>query len=130
MYDENGKFYKPDRGSTASPDHIMISFCGDPKSEMAVSWRTDISADDGYVLYGEKGEEFKRADAVCRTIESDIDVSRFNTVCLKNLKPATKYYYTCGDDKNRSAEFSFTTQEENCESFKFMVISDQKVGDP
>ncbi len=130
MYDENGNFYKPDRSSSASPDHIMISFCGDPKTEMSISWRTDISAGDGYVLYGEKEEVLKKADAVCRIIESDIDISRFNTVCLKNLKPGTVYYYTCGDDKNRSAEFSFTTQEENCGSFKFMVISDQQVGFP
>lgn len=130
MYDKDGKFYKPDRGSTPAPDHIMISFCGDAKTEMAVSWRTDISADDGYVLYGEKGKEKQRADAVCRMIESDIDISRFNTVCLKNLKAGTTYYYTCGDGENRSEEFSFTTQEENCESFKFMVISDQQVGDP
>ena len=130
MYDENGKFYKPDRGSTESPDHIMISFCGDPKSEMAVSWRTDVSAEDGYVLYGEAGEEPKRADAVCRVIESDIDISKFNTACLKNLKAGTKYYYTCGNSENRSEKFSFTTQEEDCGSFRFMVISDQQVGDP
>ena len=130
MYDKNGNFYKPDRGSTASPDHIMVSFCGDAKTEMAVSWRTDISAGDGYVLYGERNGDFKRADAVCRTIESDIDISRFNTACLKNLKAGTTYYYTCGDEKNRSAEYSFTTQEESCKNFKFMVISDQQVGDP
>lgn len=130
MYDENGNFYKPDRGSQPSPDHIMISFCGDPKSEMAVTWRTDLSAGDGYVLYGEKDAATERADAVCRVIESDIDISKFNTVRLKNLKAGTKYYYTCGDEKNRSEEFSFTTQEDNCGNFKFMVISDQQVGDP
>ena len=125
MLDKNGIFYKPDRGSTASPDHIMLSFCGNPQSEIAVSWRTDVSAEDGYVLYGEKGKKQERADAVCRVIESDIDISKFNTVCLNNLKAGTTYYYTCGDSKNRSEEFSFTTQEENCNSFKFMVISDK-----
>lgn len=130
MYDKNGKFYKPDRGSGECPDHIMISFCGDAKTEMAVSWRCDASVNCGYVLYGEKGKEFKRADAVVRKIESDIDISNFFTVNLKDLKAGTKYYYTCGDHKNRSEEFSFTTQEENCDSFKFMVISDQQVGEP
>lgn len=130
MYDKNGKFYKPDRGSAKNPDHIMISFCGDAKTEMAVTWRTDAQENDGYVLYGESHETLQRADAVCRVIESDIDISKFNTVRLKNLKPGTKYYYTCGNDSVRSEEFSFTTQEENCESYKFMVISDQQVGDP
>lgn len=130
MYDKDGKFYKPDRGSTAEPDHIMLSFCGDAKTEMAVSWRTDVNAPDGYVLYREKDSEYKRADAVCRVIESDIDISKFCTAQLKNLKSGTQYFYTCGNDDFRSTEFSFTTQEENCDSFKFMVISDQQVGDP
>ncbi len=130
MYDEKGNFYKPDRGSTPAPDHIMLSFCGDTKTEMAVTWRTDTSAGDGYVLYYTDENDVMRCDAVCRAIESDIDISKFNTSRLSRLKPGTKYYYTCGDDKNRSGVFSFTTQEENCERFKFMVISDQQCGLP
>lgn len=130
MYDKDGNFYKPDRGSAAEPDHIMLSFCGDPKTEMAVSWRTDTSAPDGYVLYREENGEQKRADAVCRIVKSDIDISKFSTVHLKDLRPGTQYFYTCGNDNCTSDEFSFTTQEENCDAFKFMVISDQQVGFP
>ncbi len=130
MLKENKNFIKPDKGSTTAPDHIMLSFCGDAKKQMAVSWRTDAESKNGYVLYHEEGKEAKRADAVCRVIESDIDVSKFNTSCLKDLKAGTKYYYTCGNDSYRSEEYSFTTEEENCTSFKFMVISDQQVGDP
>lgn len=130
MIKDTDNFIKPDKGSTPEPDHIMISFCGDAKSQMAVSWRTDAKSENGYVLYGEKGKEKMRADAICRVIESDIDISKFNTVCLKNLKASTTYYYTCGNDSHRSEEYSFTTEEENCTSFKFMVISDQQVGDP
>lgn len=123
-------FIKPDRGSTPQPDHIMLSFCGDPRYEMAVTWRTDISADDGYILFTDCDGNQAKVDAVCRVIESDIDISKFNTAILKNLTPGNKYTYTCGDSKNRSGEFSFTTQEENCDSFKFIVISDHQVGDP
>ncbi len=121
---------KPDRGSTLYPDHIMISFCGDSKTQMAVSWRTDIHADDGFVTYYEKNGEKKSVEAICRVIESDIDISKFNTAKLMGLKPGTRYYYTCGDNNNRSKEYSFVTQEENCTDFKFIVISDQQVGMP
>ena len=130
MYDEDGNFIKPDRGSTPAPDHIMISFCGDAKTQMAVTWRTDVSAGDGYVEYYTDETCKKREPAICRTIESDIDISKFNTARLTDLKPGTKYYYTCGDENIRSGVFSFTTQEENCEHFKFMVISDQQCGLP
>ncbi len=123
-------FVKPDRGSTPQPDHIMISFSGDPRYEIAVTWRTDTSADDGYVEFTDCDGNKTKVDAICRVIQSDIDISKFNTAILKNLKAGSTYTYTCGDSKNRSEEFSFTTQEENCDKFKFIVISDQQVGDP
>ena len=124
------KFIKPDRGSTPQPDHIMLSFCGDPRYEMAVTWRTDLSADDGFVeLFDPEGNK-TAIEAVCRVIESDIDISKFNTALIKNLLPGTTYTYTCGDTSNRSRRFSFTTQEEGCSKFKFIVISDHQVGDP
>lgn len=127
---DKNNFTKPDRGSTPQPDHIMLSFCGDPRYEMAVTWRTDLSADDGYVILTDKNGVQTKIDAICRVIESDIDISKFNTAIIKNLTPGEAYTYTCGDNKNRSAEFSFTTQEENCDKFKFIVISDHQVGDP
>ncbi len=123
-------FTKPDRGSTPEPDHIMLSFCGDPRYEMAVTWRTDTSAQDGYVLLTDANGNTTKTEAVCRVIESDIDISKFNTAILKNLCPGSRYTYTCGDSENRSAEFSFTTQEEDCDNFSFIVISDHQVGDP
>lgn len=130
MYDENGKLYTPDRGATPEPGNIMVSFCGNPESEMAISWRTSISAGDGYVDFYEKGTQPQRKEAICRVVESDIDISKVNTVKLTGLKSGTTYYYTCGDNKNRSSEFSFTTQEKDCNKFKFLVISDQQVGFP
>lgn len=126
----NNNFKKPDRGSSSAPDHIMISFCGDARHEMAVTWRTDTSARDGYVLYWAEGEKEQRQNAVCHTIKSDIDISKLNCARLSSLKAGTKYYYTCGDENNRSKTFSFTTQGEGCDSFKFIVIADHQVGDP
>ncbi len=127
---DKSNFTKPDRGSAPHPDHIMLSFCGDPRYEMAVTWRTDLSANDGYLLLTDKNATQTKIDAVCTVFESDIDVSKINTAIIRNLEPGSTYTYTCGDDENRSSEFSFTTQEENCDKFKFIVISDHQVGDP
>lgn len=131
MYDSNGNFYKPERGSTASPDHIMLAFCGDAKSEMAVIWRTSTEVENGYILYCKDGsDEWLKKDAVFETKETDIDISNYYSVRLSGLEAGTKYRYTVGSDENRSAEFSFETEAENLEKFSFIVITDHQKGDP
>lgn len=122
---------KPARGSAPQPDHIMISINGDAKTSMAVTWRTSTDVADGYVLYREDGSnEYKKCIADTEVFESDIDISHMFWAKLTDLKPGTKYYYTCGNDEYRSEEYFFTTQAENIERFKFLVVSDQQKGDP
>ena len=131
MKDENGNFYKPERGSTASPDHIMLAICGDAKSEMGVMWRTDAKTDAGYVLYHEVGSDnVMRADAVSEIKETDIDISRYNWAKLKGLKSGTKYSYSVGSDADRSEEFTFETEPESLDKFSFIIIGDHQKGDP
>lgn len=122
---------KPARGSMPQPDHIMISLNGDARTCMAVTWRTSTDITDGYVLYREDGtDEYKKHIVETEVFESDIDISNMFWAKLNGLKPGTKYYYTCGNDTYRSEEFFFTTQPENVEKFKFLVVSDQQKGEP
>lgn len=122
---------KPQRGSTPAPDHIMISINGDAKTSMAVTWRTSVDVESGYVLYREDGTDtVMKAESVNEVFESDIDISMMHWVHLKDLKPGTKYYYTCGNEEYRSDEFFFTTQPESVEKFKFLVVSDQQKAHP
>ena len=131
MKDEKGNFYKPERGSTASPDHIMLAFCGDAKTKMGVMWRTDAETEAGYVLFREEGSDcVARADALSEIKETDIDISRYNWAKLTGLKSGTKYVYTVGTDTNRSEEFTFETEPENLDKFSFIVIADHQKGDP
>lgn len=131
MYDSNGNFYKPERGSTPSPDHIMLAFCGDAKSEMSVIWRTSTDVKNGYILYRkENSTEWLKKDAVFETKETDIDISNYYSVRLGGLEAGTKYVYTVGSDDNRSDEFSFETEPENLDKFSFIVITDHQKGDP
>ena len=122
---------KPVRGSTPSPDHIMLSISDDAKTTMTVTWRTSTDVKCGYVLCREDGKtEQTRTDAVTEVFESDIDISNIYWAKITNLKPGTKYYYTCGDDNNRSEEFYFETEPENLTKFKFIAISDHQKGAP
>lgn len=122
---------KPERGSTPQPDHIMLSFCGDAKTTMAVTWRTSVDVEDGYMLFSpaEGGEEV-RVDAINSRFESDIDISYMHWAIAENLSPATLYKYTVGNNEHRSEEFSFETEAENLDSFKFLLVTDQQRGNP
>ena len=129
LTDENGNFYKPERGSTEKPDHIFLSFCGDPHFSMCVSWRTDEKTESGYILYTD-GVTERRQNAVSKKIESDIDRSCYHWAVMNNLTPGTEYKYTVGDDISRSEEFKFETEPENLENFKFIIITDHQKGHP
>ena len=122
---------KPIRGSGNFPDHIMISIYDNPATTMAITWRCDVKITDGFVLYREDGtERQERIESTHHTFKSDIDESNIFGVRLKNLKPGTKYFYTCGNQDYRSKEYSFCTAPEKIDKFKFICFSDQQKGDP
>ena len=131
MSDKDGKFYKPERGSSPLPDHIMLSFWGDAKTSAAISWRTDENSGDSYILYRREGSaDLLRQEAVTRFAETDIDRSNYHWVRLSGLEPGCKYCYTVGDDEHRSGEFTFETEPEKLDKFSFIVISDHQKGSP
>ncbi len=115
--------------ATEKPDHIMISINGDARHQMAITWRTDMSVKDGYVEYREENtDKVFRKESENLVFKSDLDETYIHTAIADGLKAGTKYFYTCGDDKNRSEEYYFTTEEENLEKFSFIAISDQQQG--
>ncbi|MCR5523838.1 MAG: metallophosphoesterase [Clostridia bacterium] len=114
------------RLATEKPDHIMVSISGDAKTSMTVSWRADRKTESGYLEYYEKNGCKFRVNAVTKPFVSDVDTSSLFWACAKNLKPGTRYYYTCGNDLNRSEEYWFDTEEENLTKFRFLAISDHQ----
>ena len=121
---------KPVRGSTEKPDHIMISFYDDSRYSMAITWRTCAQVKSGYAEYYTADGEKMTCEAESRPFISDIDESVIHTARLKNLTPGTKYFYTCGDENNRSDIFSFETQAEKVEKFTFLALADFQKGEP
>lgn len=114
------------RLATEKPDQIMVSISGDARTSMTVRWRASADVENGYIEFYEKGGEVQRAQAVVTAFKSDVSISNLFFATAQNLKPGTRYYYTCGDDKNRSGEYWFDTEEENLTKFKFIAISDHQ----
>ena len=114
------------RLATEKPDHIMVSISGDAKTSMTVTWRSSLDVKEGYVEYYERGGEKKRIDAIVKPFKSDVNTSNIFWATPSNLKPGTRYYYTCGSAENRSEEYWFDTEEENLTKFKFIAISDHQ----
>lgn len=114
------------RLATEKPDHIMVSISGDAKTSMTVTWRASLDVKEGYVEYYEKGGEKKIAKAIVKPFKSDVNTSNIFWATPKDLKPGTRYYYTCGSNADRSEEFWFDTEEENLTKFKFIAISDHQ----
>ena len=122
--------WKNIRGSQPQPDQIMLSIKGDASRSMTVRWRTDTSIDNGFALYREKGtEEWMKAAALKHPFTTDMDESHFFFADMANLKPATEYEYTCGNEEIRSEAYSFRTADKNAEKFSFVCLSDIQAGD-
>ncbi len=117
------------RFATPRPDHIMVSIYDDPRTSMAVTWRTSEDVKTGYVEYREEGGETMRAEAVGKIFKSDVNTSVIHFARLSGLKSGARYYYTCGSEKDRSGEFYFETQPDNLDEFSFICISDHQKDD-
>ena len=114
------------RLATEKPDHIMVSISGDAKTSMTLTWRSCADVKNGYLEYYEKDGEKMRVDAIVKPFKSDVNTSNIFWAIPKNLKPGTRYYYTCGSEENRSGEYWFDTEEENLKKFRFIAISDHQ----
>ena len=124
---------KPHRGSAPAPDHILLSIFGDAKTSMAVSWRTDLSVENGWMEVrpaGETTESSVRFDAVTRFFRSDIDESNLHTAKATGLCPGTRYVYTVGNEVYRSKEYSFETEPEDLTHYSFLIIADEQNTEP
>ncbi len=118
--------------ATAVPDHITLSWVSDPMTTQAVTWRTDSTVGTGIVQYGTDSElkDNMTKSAHVGTLKTDLGDENISTATLTNLKPGTQYYYRVGDGKkNWSPIYSFRTENNNTNQFKFLVFGDSQSGD-
>ena len=118
--------------ATAVPDHVTLSWVGDPMTTQTVTWRTDTTVGTGIVQYGTSKElkENMTKSANVSILKTDLGNENISTTTLTNLKPGTQYYYRVGSGKNNwSPVYSFNIENNNTNQFKFLVFGDSQSGD-
>lgn len=127
--------------SSDSPDHVVLTWSGDPKTTQTIQWRTGPRVHKGYVQYQKKSEykAFSRsepmrvqADSVPMETELTVNDPRVvrHTVVLTDLEPDTTYVYCVGngDDTGWTELAEFTTAPDSVQPFTFIYMGDAQNG--
>lgn len=116
-------------GATAIPDHVTLTWTGNPSTTMTITWRTDTSVSTGFVEY-QDGTALTntplRIRACSSNFTTDLQATRLFNATLTSLTPGTKYTYRVGDGKHWSTAHTFSTAVPNCKKFKFLVFGDSQ----
>lgn len=127
--------------ASARPDHVILTWDGDPKRTQAIQWRTSGETSKGFVAYLKKSDlnqfqpkkpilieaELERIES--RTLVNDPVMHR-HTARLRGLEPGTTYLYSVGDgsEEGWSELTEFTTAPDGIESFSFIYMGDAQNG--
>lgn len=119
-------------GAMAAPEHITLTWEGDPETTQTITWRTGATIVGGQVQYAEAihSELFpQRAITVTagisglKTNTGDLGI---HSVMLTGLKPGTRYIYRVGGPEGWSLPAYFSTASSMPRSFKFLVFGDSQ----
>lgn len=137
-----GYFRATQYPSSAQPDHLQLTWQGDPRTSATVQWRTDGSVDKGLLWLAPKAEFLARGGRAAsrhpaeftglksRQVVNDPEV-RLHRVRLDKLKPGTDYLYavSANGGKQWSAMREFrTAAEEGAEPYSFVYLGDPQNG--
>ena len=114
--------------ATSSPDHITLTWAGNPATTMTITWRTDTSVTSGSVEYYKAAtpKAVLRATANPSNFKTDIQATRLFSSLLTGLSPNTKYTYRVGNGKNWSTAHTFTTADPTAHKLTFLVFGDSQ----
>lgn len=128
--------------SSSRPDHLQISWHGDPRRAATIQWRTDASVDSGLLWIAPKQDFFARGDAAARRIAAthgelrtrqivNDPAVRLHRVALDDLRPGTDYLYAVSSDGGArwTAPREFrTAAERGAEPYSFVYLGDPQTG--
>lgn len=117
------------KGKECRPDHITLTWTGNPATTMTITWCAHSSTTSGCVRYQQGESLTESADCVRASnykFSTDTGQSMLFTANLTNLMPAAKYTYRVGDGVEWSKTRTFTTADPNVTGFKFLVFGDSQ----
>lgn len=112
------------------PDQVMLTFPADPKTAVAVQWRTSSRVTRGLLQWRQVGTTEWRTVPARSTLLRDTrilndPVIRRHEVVLRGLRSGTTYEYTVsGASGTRTSPVRFRTAPANSGPFTFVWLSD------
>ncbi len=136
-----GIFRWTDHRSKDRPEHVVLTWSGDPQTTQTIQWRTGPKVRSGYVQYGRavdmnspRDRRPMRVKAVTEVLKderllNDPVVNR-HTVALTGLEPGTRYLYSVGDgSRDGWLEYQeFITAPAGNVPFSFIYMGDAQNG--
>lgn len=119
--------------ATTQPDHIVLTWSGDPSTTQAINWRTAPAVDTGIVEYRPDADaDAQRVEGAFAAIEDrllvDDPLAHRWTAELTGLNPATEYNYRVGNGEDWTEWFGFSTAPATAQPFSFMYLGDPQKG--
>ena len=112
-------------------NRIAISICGNPETQIGLSWYTPNTGD---ITYGNDVELFKASTMELVDIDYEVDTgeaeydedSMYHQTVLSGLESGTEYRFRIGDKaSNQWSDYgSFKTASENMSEFSFIAVTD------
>ena len=117
---------------SAAPDHVVLTWAGDPATTQSIQWRTAIGSPDTHLRYAADGGAPVVVEAGSQELHTP-DVANDprtlrHTVALDGLQPGTTYRYAIGDGSAWGEERSFTTAPDRPDAFSFIYMGDAQRG--
>ena len=123
--------------ATEQPSQVCLTVGADPRTTIAVQWRTSPAVSDGAVQFREKSapesaatEVAAKQSALSDPMITNDPVNHRYDAEMGGLKPATTYAYRVGSKQKNvwSAWIEFTTAPEGTVPFTFGYVGDPQLG--
>ncbi|MDU2063872.1 MAG: metallophosphoesterase [Sporomusaceae bacterium] len=117
-------------------DHITLTWAEDPKTTQTILWRSK-EAVTGVVQYLKTSRYKKQGwqdaatiQAISDRLSTNLGDMNLQFVTLQKLAPGTSYTYRVGDGTSWGDAFTFQTEPEKEQAFKFLLFGDSQSGLP
>ena len=126
--------------SSAEPDHVTLTWSGDPKTTQTVQWRTSTATAASAIAFAERDGDVSFNPAGAQQVAATTKPMRLSTLVndpvihrhtatITGLSPGTTYQYALSNGQGAwSAEAEFSTAPAATIPFSFIYMGDAQNG--